>query len=169
MKHSFTILIILLTIQCQSKVDSLLLNEFSQSFFSALKNQDQKAFDKLLIDKNKFTAGIKKHISDPNKKERWTHIINSNWDSTFQVFVTTSQGNFKKILKKGNESQIIWKKIIFSEFKYIETNKDPELQYLKFKLYFSYKKENYFIKIKDILLLKDKYYIAELKKGFRQL
>jgi hypothetical protein len=169
MKYKITIFVILLTIQCQSKVDSLLLNDFSQSFFKALKKQDQTAFDQLLINKENFTAGIKKHISDPNKKDRWTYIINSSWDSTFQAFTTTSKANFKHILKSGKKSKINWNEIIFKKHKYIETNKDPELQYLMFKLYFSYKKEEYFIKVKDIILLEDNYYIGELKKGFRKL
>ncbi|MDP2385138.1 MAG: hypothetical protein Q8M29_02085 [Bacteroidota bacterium] len=139
------------------------------NLFNSFKKAEINSFQKLLINKKNMNEGIELNMKDKEMKVRFAKIINENWEEAFSLFVTKSEESFKALSEDGNKLKIKWSKIEFISFTYEPHSGIPDMKSVSGIMTFKFSEKNYAIKIKDIILLKDGWYIVELKdKQLRQ-
>lgn len=164
-----SIILFLIPYKSISQENNFYIEELGKNLFCSIQKQDTVSFKKLLISKDEITKEFHLKIKDQNKKERWIYIVENNWNEEFEIFIQKSIFSFENILLEGQKNNIDFKNINFEKFIFTRRNKDPDITYYSAELYFRYKNLNYYITIKDIIMLSNKFYIAEMKETITKI
>jgi hypothetical protein len=140
--------------------------KFKLDLHSAFQSGKVKTFEKLLVDQSLMLELIETKMKDETMKQRFSSIIKNNWKEFSKEFVAKSKESYEKLIAKGGELGIDWKKIELISVDYKLESTIPGIISAKCKYVFSFQGKKYKITIDSVEPLKGGWYISKMNTSY---
>ena len=137
--------------------------KFKIDLHTAFQSGKVKSFEKLLVNQSLMLKLFETKLKDETMKQRFSTIIKTNWEEFSKDFVVESKESFEKLMVKGKEIGINWKKTKLVGVEYKLESEIPGIISAKCVYRFSFQGKKYKITIKSVEPLKEGWFISKMK------
>lgn len=140
--------------------------KFKTVLHTAFQSGEEESFEKLLVNQSLMLELIETKLNDETMKQRFSEIIQSNWNEFSKEFVDRSKRSFVRLIDKGKDLGINWKKIELIDVNYTLGSTIPGITSAKCEYEFLFQGRKFKITIASVEPLREGWFISKLDNSF---